>query len=53
MESDTPKLLPNEKVEKPDPQKVPPKVSTSDAFGGPPVPKQPDPEAEEPDPAGS
>lgn len=37
MESDTPKLLPNERTKMPEPEAVPPTVTTADAFGGRPL----------------
>lgn len=41
-ETDTPELLPNERLEIPDPQEVPETVTTSSAFGGqPPLTKDP------------
>lgn len=41
MDKETPGLLPNERTTMPDPEAVPPKVTTSDAFGGKPLPKDP------------
>lgn len=42
MESETPELLPGEKMKVPDPEAIPEKVTTADAFGGkPPVAKEP------------
>ncbi|CAN5900420.1 hypothetical protein BH23ACT12_BH23ACT12_12680 [soil metagenome] len=37
MDKDTPELLPNERTKMPDPEVVPPTVTTAAAFGGRPL----------------